>query len=326
MPTAQLARLERVPLREAWPNEAGDFTPWLAQPENLRLLGETIGLELECECQEKPVGSFSCDILCRDTASDAWVIIENQIERTDHNHLGQLLTYAAGLKATTVVWVAREFREEHRAAIDWLNEITTEEFSFFGLEVELWRIADSPAAPKFNIVSKPNDWSRDVRESARDSGELSENRVLQREYWTKFAELLVKSGDHKQMRQAHASNHMVFPVGRSGAWLSTVISSWDYETSHYSEPLIRVQFNTNDDGPKWREMLVRSRERINSCLSPDKVHYYTPDNQKTWRIYVSRTADAENHSDWLGQHEWLRQRLQKFEQLFRSIVSDFGRD
>ena len=116
-----LGRLESVEPRDVWSSESEDFTPWLAQAENLKLLGETIGLDLELEAQEKDVGPFRADILCKETSSDDWVLIENQLERTDHTHLGQLLTYAAGLKAVTVVWVARIFTEEHRAALDWLN-------------------------------------------------------------------------------------------------------------------------------------------------------------------------------------------------------------
>ena len=143
-----LGRLERVDLRAVWVNEAGDFIPWLAQEENVELLGETLGLDLEVEAQEKNVGPFRADILCKDTATGAWVPIENQLERTDHSHLGQLLTYAAGLEAVTIVWVARAFTEEHRATLDWLNEISDERFNFFGLEVEVWRIGEFDARPE----------------------------------------------------------------------------------------------------------------------------------------------------------------------------------
>ena len=121
--------------------------------ESIELLGETIGIELELEAQEKDVGPFRADILCKNTEDDSWVLIENQIEKTDHKHLGQLMTYAAGSQAVTIVWVASKFTEEHRAALDWLNKITDDNFRFFGLEVELWKIGDSPAAPKFNIIS-----------------------------------------------------------------------------------------------------------------------------------------------------------------------------
>src|SRR3954454_8795457 len=149
----QLGRLQRVSVRDYWLDEAREFTPWLAQEENIALLGETIDLELEVEAQERNVGPFRADILCRDTITGHFVLIENQLERTDHIHLGQLLTYAAGLEAVTIVWVARQFTEEHRAALDWLNGITNTTINFFGLEIELWRIGNSDLAPKFNAVS-----------------------------------------------------------------------------------------------------------------------------------------------------------------------------
>ena len=119
-----LGRLKRIDdLREVWKTEAQDFTPWLAKEENLTLLGETLNLELELEAVEKDVGPFRADILCRDIDDDSLVLVENQVERTDHRHLGQILTYAAGLNTVTIVWVAKSFTDEHRAALDWLNEI-----------------------------------------------------------------------------------------------------------------------------------------------------------------------------------------------------------
>ena len=138
----ELGRLIKVSPREFWEDEASDFTPWLAREENISLLGETIGLELEVEAQEKNVGPFKVDILCKDIETNKWVVIENQLEPTDHKHLGQLLTYAPGLDAVTAVWIAKSFTDEHRAALDWLNKITPDGFSFFGLEIELWRIDD----------------------------------------------------------------------------------------------------------------------------------------------------------------------------------------
>lgn len=170
-----LARLEPVvDLQTVWKNEAQDFTPWLAREENLALLGETIGMELEFEAQEKDVGPFRADLLCRDTVTNELVLIENQLERTNHTHLGQLVTYAAGLGARTIVWIADRFRDEHRAAMDWLNENTKEDINFFGLEVELWRIGNSAIAPRFNVISKPNTWTKRVEASKRlGSGELT---------------------------------------------------------------------------------------------------------------------------------------------------------
>lgn len=155
MTTPNLAKIERIAdLRATWPNEAQYFTPWLA--DNIGELGEVLGMDLELKGTEAAVGSYFLDILATDLNSRRPVIIENQLEATDHSHLGQLLTYAAGFDAGVVVWVTREFRDEHRQALDWLNQRTDGNTEFFGVVVELWRIGDSLPAPHFNLVSVPN--------------------------------------------------------------------------------------------------------------------------------------------------------------------------
>lgn len=180
-----LGRLAPVPLRSAWPDEAANFTPWLAEEENLAQLGETLGIQLELEGVEKQVGSFAADILAKDASTQQWVLIENQICPTDHRHLGQLLTYAAGLDAHTIVWIAESFRDEHRAAIDFLNRATTEEFAFFAVQIELWRIGDSAFAPRFSLAGKPNNWSKQgqsLKQAAET--ELTETQKAYREFWS----------------------------------------------------------------------------------------------------------------------------------------------
>ncbi len=133
-----IGTLQNVDLRNVWEHEAHNFTPWLAEHQNLERLGDAVGMKLEPESQEEPVGPFRADILCRDVTTDSWVLIENQLERTDHNHLGQVLTYAAGLDVATIIWIAKQFTEEHRATLDWLNEKTSQGLSFIGVELELW--------------------------------------------------------------------------------------------------------------------------------------------------------------------------------------------
>jgi len=162
----KFGRLEKVELRDFWYKEDKDFTPWLAKPENIEILSEAIGIELEVQSQEQNVGPFRADILCFDINDNHYILIENQLEKTDHTHLGQLMTYAAGLDAITIIWISPRFTEEHRAALDWLNRITDETFRFFGIEIELYRIGDSFPAPMFNVVSKPNDWSKNVKKTA----------------------------------------------------------------------------------------------------------------------------------------------------------------
>ncbi len=219
-----LGKLTRVDLRDIWTGEADDFTPWLAREENLGILGETLGIDLELEAQEKAVGPFRADVLCKDIGNGTWVLIENQLERTDHTHLGQLLTYASGLEAVTIVWIAARFTDEHRSTLDWLNRITDDSFRFFALEIELWRIGESLAAPKFNVVSKPNDWSRSVAQAARsiEDSELSETKVLQLAYWDALNSILNKAeGPVSGNRKPQPRALMDFSIGR-GSYFSLV--------------------------------------------------------------------------------------------------------
>lgn len=146
---------QNVPLREFWLHEAWDFTPWLG--ENLSLLSQSLNLELAFEAREQKVGDFRADLVCRNVADNSHVVIENQLTKSDHSHLGQVLMYAAGLEATTVIWIAQEFRNEHRATLDWQNEITEERFRFFGVELYTWENQTSRYV-EFAIVSKPEDW------------------------------------------------------------------------------------------------------------------------------------------------------------------------
>lgn len=170
----ELGHLRPVDLREAFPDEARNFTPWLAEPENLAQLGDELKIRLEPGSTEESVGDFRADVFCTEASSGATVVIENQLNRTDNNHLGQILLYVAGLDAVTVVWIAKEFLDEHRAVFEWLNEKTEPSVRFFGVEVGLWSIGDSAPAPKFVIVVQPED--------GRSEG-LTERQRWNQEFW-----------------------------------------------------------------------------------------------------------------------------------------------
>lgn len=169
--TVQLGKIQREhDLRTVWSNEAQAFTPWLA--EHLDALGDALGIAIELEERESSVGAFSLDILARDQDSGEAVVIENQIEQSDHEHLGKLITYASGKDAKWIVWIVKEAREEHRAAIEWLNKISDDTIGFFLVEIQLWKIDDSNPAPKFEVVEQPNGWSKAAKISGVSEGAL----------------------------------------------------------------------------------------------------------------------------------------------------------
>ena len=258
MKDTKLGRLRRIDLRDIWASEPGDFTPWLANAENLELLSDTIGIDLELEAIEKNVGPFRADILCKDTASGSWVLVENQLESTDHRHLGQLLTYAAGLEAVTIVWLAATFTEEHRATLDWLNQITDDRFSFFGLEIELWQIGESLAAPKFNVVSKPNEWSKSVLGATQriSPDDLTDTKQKQLDYWLAFKGLLEKrKGPIQPGRSPRPQHWMHFSIGRAGFLLGATVDT--------RKERCGVEIFINDDLAKgYFRLLEKDREQI----------------------------------------------------------------
>lgn len=301
----KLGRLERVKLREAWSTEAQDFTPWLAREENLAILGETLEVELQPEAQEKSVGPFRADILCRNADDGGtWVLIENQIERTDHLHLGQLLTYAAGLNAVTICWIAASFTDEHRAALDWLNEITDERFQFFGLEVELWRIGNSDPAPKFNLVSKPNDWRRIV-----DPDRITPLQQQQYTFWAQLMKRLETNGSTVRSKKPQAQGWMQFSVGRTDFWLEGTLNA--------QQRWISVDlFMRGADATTHFESLREQQESIEKELG-EALDWRELPNRKSSSLRLSlKDVDPTNEDDWPRQIEWMAATLTRFHVTF----------
>lgn len=181
----RLGQIEKVCLREVWPHEALDFTKWLSESDNLELLSEAVGIELELVETESSVGSFNVDIFADEAGTGRKVVIENQLEETNHDHLGKIITYAAGKDAEVVIWIVAHARDEHKQAIEWLNQHTDSDFGFFLVEIQLWRIGESDPAPRFQVVERPNEWTKMVKMS----GELTETERVKLSYWTKYHEL-----------------------------------------------------------------------------------------------------------------------------------------
>lgn len=313
---ANLGKLEKVDLREGWDSEAQDFTPWLAREENLEELGRAIGLELEVVAQEQNVGSYRADLVCKDAVTQGFVLIENQLEKTNHNHLGQILTYAAGLGAKTVVWVAERFTDDHRAALDWLNEITEEDYGFFALEIELWRIGNSPPAPKFNVVSKPNDWRRAVVDTARATGDMPERKRLYLRYWTEFREFLLQHPGMPLRPQKPSSDHWTtYAIGRSGFWLSAVASIEKQRLG--AEMFIRPR---DMDPKEVFRRLEKDKQAIETDAAFPLEWQELPDAKGSRIVSYLTGVQLDDQKDWPRQFEWLANRLEGLDRALRKRV------
>jgi len=313
-----LGRLEKVDLREVWTRESADFTPWLAEEKNLALLGDTIGMELELEAQEKDVGPFRADIVCKETANGNWVLVENQLERTDHTHLGQIITYGAGLEAVTIVWIAERFTDEHRAALDWLNEKTGENVAFFGLEIELWRIGGSPAAPKFNVVSSPNDWTKGGAGPKKPT--TSPAKALQLEFWSAFRDYVQTQGATFKPTKPLPQHWMNISIGRSGFKLTAIASLWDSQSQSFDSHELRAELELySEDAKAHYAELLAMKDQVEGELGESLI-WYNPENKRVCRIYLRTTADLHDRDKWPQYHEWLRSKLDALRRVFAQRV------
>jgi hypothetical protein len=308
-----LGTLERVDLRSVWPHEQYDFTPWLAEEANLAVLGRTLGLELDLVGIEVAVGPYAADIVCTDALTQQPVLIENQLARTDHSHLGQILTYAAGLEARTVVWVASGFTDEHRAAIDWLNEVTQEGWQFFALEIELWRIGTSAPAPRFNIVCRPNDWSRAVREEAARAEASSPGQAFRLKFWTAFRDWRAERKLWAPKPAAYTwQNHS---VGRTGFALEAVVRQ------ERKELAVRLYINCADLPIKrvFRYLLARQAD-IHAALGFALTWDELPEQKGSVLHVVRSGAPLDDEARWGECHEWLSATLVRMDATFRPLV------
>ena len=220
----KLQKLKKIDLRKAWNHEATDFTNWLAEEENLALLSDEVGLDIKLIQTEASVGKFNLDILAEEENTGRKIVIENQLENTDHDHLGKIITYASGLDAEIIIWIVKDVRDEHKQAIDWLNEHTDEDIYFFAIRMELWQIGESSIAPKFQIISKPNDWAKAIKNSAGQN-KLTDTNVLQLDFWNKFKEYMQSSNTKLKLRKPRPQHWYDISIGNSEAHIALTINS-----------------------------------------------------------------------------------------------------
>lgn len=314
-----LGRIESVDLRAAWPDEAKNFTPWLADEENLALLGNVLGLNLELEAVEKQVGPFSADILAKELGTERWVLIENQIEMTDHTHLGQILTYAAGLDVSTVIWIARSFREQHRAAIDYLNRITDEDHQFFGVQVELLKIGESAFAPSFSVIAKPNNWSKQSAAAKFASDDtLSPTQLLYREFW---GGLIAAAGtDYPSLTSRKPYKGSWQTAERVGSGPSFSV---DANASFTGNSRLRVEaYVSGPAAPAAFEALKAQREKIEGAFGDALEWELLQGHEKRIAYYMPGIQKKDVKTAWPAQQSWILQHWKKLADSVRPAIAD----
>lgn len=305
-----LAKLKEIKdLRKVWPHEALDFTPWLAEEENLSILADAVGLEITVNETESSVGDFNVDIFATETGTDRKIIIENQLEDTNHDHLGKLITYASGKSADIIIWVVKKAREEHRSAIEWLNNHTDENIAFFLLEIKLYQIGNSDIAVKFDVIEKPNDWVKEIKRSISNSATLQ----ARYDYWVAFNDYAFKnSGFAKSFnkRKANTDHWMSLSVGSSSCNITLS------QIRKYNNLL--VEWYISDDKDLYHK-LYDNRDTIEKEMGIYLEWNELPE-KKASRIIAYTTVDFENKDNWPKQFDWMIDVAVKMKKAFKKYL------
>lgn len=300
-----IGRLQKVPLRTLWKHEEYDFSSWLALPENLELLSDEIGISLTMPHTETGVGKFSADIVAEEEGSERKVLIENQLEATNHDHLGKLFTYGAGLDAEILIWIVKKAREEHEQAINWVNERTDESLNVFLIQIEAWKIGGSDPAPKFNIIAKPNDWAKIIKQSSRERV-VTDYKILQQKFWEGLNEADNRGvlGSRKPMpRHWHDVS-----IGSSLAHLALTINK--------TEGTIGCElYIPHDTDKNIFDSLYESKTEIETQLGPS-LQWMRLEDRKATRIKTSLSADILSENMWPQYYVWLLETVPKFKKVF----------
>jgi len=294
-PAIEIGHVRFVPVRDVWPNEASSFTPWLLQNETI--LGDLLGIEISLARNEHKVGDFSLDLLGTNLSDDTPLIVENQLARTDHSHLGQLLTYAGGLEPSTIIWIASEFRDEHRAALDWLNEITDERTHFFGVVVKAIRVDDSAPAPWLELVVQPNQWS-ELTKRATQSPESAEKKQRYIAFW----ESLLSKHKHQHPMFSHKRPH-----GREWLTLSTGVGGIVIGMNVQRQRIyVDMYFHAGTAEKNLARLEhLKAHQQIVEETFGDALSWEELDDRKACRIGYYGDGSILDENSWDQSHEWL---------------------
>lgn len=305
-----LSKLEEIKdLRTVWPHEALDFTPWLSQDDNIALLADAIGLDITVDEMESSVGDFNVDIFASETGTDRKIIIENQLEDTNHDHLGKLITYASGKSADVIVWVVKRAREEHKAAIEWLNNHTDEKVGFFLCEIKLYRIGDSEPAVKFEVIEKPNDWTKEVKKS--DSTNATKQQRY--DYWVAFQDYAfqnVQFGKNFNRRKPSTGHWMNFSIGSSACHITV--------SQIQKRNELDVELHISEDKELFRSLLSYKNEiEVSAGLNFD---WRELPEHKASRIVIEKNVTLGDKSQWNEQFDWLIEVMLKMKKAFNKYL------
>ncbi|MCP4575670.1 MAG: DUF4268 domain-containing protein [Deltaproteobacteria bacterium] len=305
-----LSKLKKVDLREEWKHEASDFTNWLAQDENLQLLSEEIGIDISLNQTEASVGKFFVDILAEEENTGRKIVIENQLETTNHDHLGKIITYASGFDAEIVIWIVKDIRDEHKQAVEWLNDHTDDKINIFAIRMELWQIDDSPYAPKFYVVSKPNDWAKAVKQSSAKS-DLSDRRLMQLDFWTQFKEYVASKKSTLRLRKAYPQHWYDVSIGNSKSYLSLVVDA-DNEQ-------LRCELYIPDSKALFN-LLYGQKDAFEAELSPHQLEWMELPGKKASRVKTHHEIDVGESANWEKSFKWLMETAQEFQSVFADKI------
>lgn len=305
----QISKLKKVDLRNVWGHEALDFTQWLSLDENLSLLSEEVEISIKSPRTEVSVGRYNVDILAEEENSGRKIIIENQLEDTNHDHLGKIITYASGHDAEIIIWIVKNYREEHQKAIDWLNEHTDKNISFFLIKIELWQIGESDPAPKFDVIARPNEWAKTIKQVG--DGSLSQTKIMQLEFWNKFNDY-AKNRDSKvlRFRNAQPQHWYDLALGSSDAHISLTMNS--------KENVIACEIYISNSKSLFG-LLEKNKKVIESEIQ-SKLEWLELLDKKASRIKLSRSVNLDDKNKWEYFFEWLFNQSELFYKVFSKHI------
>lgn len=310
--------LNKVALRDIWPHEASDFTPWLA--DNMGELGKAIGMDIEMVEQEASVGDFSLDILAKDLGTAKTIIIENQLTQTDHNHLGKLLTYASGFNASIVIWISEAIREEHRQALDWLNQRTDDETSFFGVVVEVIRIDDSQPAFNFKLVVTPNEWQKNKKRQAQ-RGAITTKGERYKNYFQELIDELREVHRFTSAKAGQPQNWYSFSSGVTG-----ISYGANFAQGGKARAEIYIDLGDQEKNKRMFDSLYAMHEQINPQFN-EMLIWERLDNKRACRIAVYTDGSIDESDADLGNIKaWHVERLIQLKAVFGRHVSQVIQD